>query len=51
MPTDRGSGRQLRRHGDIFERLPKSYYVAKGRSDDTMNLGGIKARFCPNLSC
>lgn len=35
---------QLRRHGDIFERLPGSYYTAKGRSDDTMNLGGIKVQ-------
>ena len=41
---------QLRRHGDIFERLPGSYYTAKGRSDDTMNLGGIKVqlRSCQN---
>ena len=39
-----GTRTQLRRHGDIFGRLPGGYYVAKGRSDDTMNLGGIKAR-------
>ena len=32
----------LRRHGDEVERLPGGYYVAHGRSDDTMNLGGIK---------
>lgn len=33
----------LRRHGDIFQRLPGGFYRAQGRSDDTMNLGGIKA--------
>jgi len=32
----------LRRHGDRIERLPNGYYRAQGRSDDTMNLGGIK---------
>ncbi len=32
----------LRRHGDHFRRLPGGYYVAGGRVDDTMNLGGIK---------
>ena len=32
----------LRRHGDRIERLPNSYYRAHGRTDDTMNLGGIK---------
>ncbi len=32
----------LRRHGDHIERLPNSYYRAHGRTDDTMNLGGIK---------
>ncbi|BBN13889.1 protein MpACOS20 [Marchantia polymorpha subsp. ruderalis] len=36
-------GKRLRRHGDVFERLPGGYYKAHGRSDDTMNLGGIKA--------
>lgn len=35
-------GRTLRRHGDYFERLPGGFYRAGGRSDDTMNLGGIK---------
>lgn len=40
-PTD-SAGRLLRRHGDYFERLPGGYYRAGGRSDDTMNLGGIK---------
>ena len=32
----------LRRHGDQIERLPNSYYRAHGRTDDTMNLSGIK---------
>lgn len=32
----------LRSHGDRIERLPNGYYRAHGRSDDTMNLGGIK---------
>ena len=32
----------LRRHGDHIERLPNSYYRAHGRTDDTMNLSGIK---------
>jgi acetyl-CoA synthetase len=32
----------LRRHGDHLERLPNGYYCARGRIDDTMNLGGIK---------
>ncbi|HEY6564004.1 MAG TPA: AMP-binding protein, partial [Pirellulaceae bacterium] len=35
-------GQVLRRHGDHFRRLPGDYYVAGGRVDDTMNLGGIK---------
>ena len=39
-PTE--SGRVLRRHGDYFESLPDGYFRAGGRSDDTMNLGGIK---------
>ncbi|HEY9602351.1 MAG TPA: hypothetical protein V6C85_12120, partial [Allocoleopsis sp.] len=30
------------RHGDQMERLPNGYYRARGRVDDTMNLGGIK---------
>jgi len=33
---------QLRRHGDMFERLVEGFYKAHGRADDTMNLGGIK---------
>lgn len=32
----------LRRHGDHMTRLAGGYYVAGGRVDDTMNLGGIK---------
>lgn len=38
---DVGEG-ELRRHGDELERLPHGYYRVLGRSDDTMNLGGIK---------
>uniref|UniRef100_A0A7I4DQI2 AMP-dependent synthetase/ligase domain-containing protein n=1 Tax=Physcomitrium patens TaxID=3218 RepID=A0A7I4DQI2_PHYPA len=37
------NGKQLRRHGDIFQRFHGGFYKAHGRSDDTMNLGGIKA--------
>merc|ERR1711939_471172 len=32
----------LRRHGDYFVKLENGYFKAKGRSDDCMNLGGIK---------
>ena len=35
-------GAVLRRHGDEIARLPRGYYRAQGRADDTMNLGGIK---------
>lgn len=42
MPYDDSGRTRLRRHGDVFERLPGGYYRAHGRSDDTMNLGGIK---------
>lgn len=35
-------GQRLRRHGDELERLANGYYRAHGRTDDTMNLGGIK---------
>ena len=35
-------GGLLRRHGDQMERLPNGWWRAKGRADDTMNLGGIK---------
>ena len=36
------NGEQLRRHGDQVGHLENGYYRALGRSDDTMNLGGIK---------
>ena len=42
MPLAAGTSTPLRRHGDEMERLPNGYYVAHGRADDTMNLGGIK---------
>ncbi len=32
----------LRRHGDQLRRLASGHWRAMGRSDDTMNLGGIK---------
>lgn len=35
-------GAPLRRHGDAMVRLPGGSLRARGRSDDTMNLGGIK---------
>jgi len=35
-------GETLRRHGDEMEALPGGLWRAKGRADDTMNLGGIK---------
>jgi len=38
----RHRGIQLRRHGDELIRLENGYYRAQGRSDDAMNLGGIK---------
>ncbi|KAL2507971.1 putative acyl-activating enzyme 18 [Forsythia ovata] len=40
MPTYKGM--QLRRHGDIIKRTVGGFLVVQGRSDDTMNLGGIK---------
>jgi acetyl-CoA synthetase len=36
------NGETLRRHGDEIECLPNGCYRAHGRSDDTMNLAGIK---------
>lgn len=36
------SGEILRRHGDQLSRLPRGFWRAQGRADDTMNLGGIK---------
>ena len=35
-------GKPLRRHGDELESLPGGKWRVAGRSDDTMNLGGIK---------
>jgi acetyl-CoA synthetase len=35
-------GETLRRHGDEMERLEGGYFRIHGRTDDTMNLGGIK---------
>ena len=35
-------GEVLRRHGDEFIELGNGYLKAQGRTDDTMNLGGIK---------
>lgn len=35
-------GAPLRRHGDRMRRLPGGFFRARGRTDDTMNLGGIK---------
>ena len=32
----------LRRHGDAMLQLENGYYKAQGRTDDAMNLGGIK---------
>lgn len=32
----------LRRHGDRVEQLTNGYYKMQGRTDDAMNLGGIK---------
>lgn len=40
-PID-ADGTPLRKHGDELERLPDGRYRVEGRSDDTMNLGGIK---------
>ena len=42
MPFLEGTRRQLRRHGDAMQRLPGGYYAALGRTDDSMNLGGVK---------
>ena len=35
-------GQVLRRHGDEIQRIEGGFYRAEGRTDDTMNLGGIK---------
>lgn len=36
------NGEILRRHGDYIAKLKHGYFKARGRADDTMNLGGIK---------
>jgi len=35
-------GEPLRRHGDELQALPGGYFRVLGRTDDSMNLGGIK---------
>jgi len=40
--TPRYKNQLLRRHGDAMLRLDNGYYKAQGRTDDAMNLGGIK---------
>ena len=40
--TPKYKNQLLRKHGDQMEKLPNGYYKAQGRSDDSMNLGGIK---------
>lgn len=48
MPPDpQAPGRPLRRHGDELARLPGGRYVALGRVDDTMNLGGLTGLLLP----
>ena len=40
MPTQDGIA--LRRHGDAIKQYENGYYAIQGRSDDAMNLGGVK---------
>jgi len=40
--TPKIDGKLLRRHGDFLVRLDNGYYRVMGRTDDSMNLGGIK---------
>ncbi len=40
--TPRIEGKLLRRHGDFLVRLQNGYFRVMGRTDDSMNLGGIK---------
>ena len=40
--TPKYKGQLLRRHGDAMQQLENGYYKAQGRTDDAMNLGGIK---------
>ncbi len=40
--TPKIEGKLLRRHGDFLVRMDNGYYRVMGRTDDSMNLGGIK---------
>ncbi len=40
--TPKIKGKLLRRHGDFLVRMENGYYRVMGRTDDSMNLGGIK---------
>jgi len=40
--TPRYKNQVLRRHGDELTKLDNGYFIASGRVDDAMNLGGIK---------
>lgn len=40
--TPQYKNKLLRRHGDAMLQLENGYYKAQGRTDDAMNLGGIK---------
>lgn len=40
--TPQIKGKLLRRHGDYLIRMANGYYRVMGRTDDSMNLGGIK---------
>lgn len=57
MPIS-NNGLPLRRHGDYLQQLANNLYRALGRTDDTMNIGGIKIssaeierviNLCPNI--
>jgi acetyl-CoA synthetase len=40
--TPEFEGKILRRHGDFLVKMENGYYRVMGRTDDSMNLGGIK---------
>ncbi len=40
--TPKIEGKLLRKHGDFLVKLDNGYYRVMGRTDDSMNLGGIK---------
>ncbi len=40
--TPKYEGKILRRHGDFLVKMENGYYRVMGRTDDSMNLGGIK---------